>query len=54
MAEEFVRLAGVDIYNLKNVCEGHIMLSNNRTKYQSSILGVYGQNGSGKTTLIDA
>ena len=54
MAEEFVRLAGVDIYNLKNVCEGHIILSNNRTKYQSSILGVYGQNGSGKTTLIDA
>jgi len=54
MAEEFVRLAGVDIYNFKNVCEGHITLSCDQTKYQASILGVYGQNGSGKTTLIDA
>lgn len=47
-----VRIASIEIHNLKNVGYGRVDLLND--KYSSSVLGLYGQNGSGKTTLIKA
>lgn len=47
-----VRIASIEIRNLKNVGYGRVDLLNNR--YRSSVLGLYGQNGSGKTALIRA
>ncbi len=49
-----VRIEKIEIQNFKNVKNGQINLINNRKKYKSNILGIYGQNGSGKTALIDA
>lgn len=46
-----VRLAEVEINNLKNVVHGVIELSNRR---RGNILGIYGQNGSGKTVAVDS
>ncbi len=54
MKEANVRLIGISICNFKNVRQGNVSFLNRRKKYQSSVLGVYGQNGSGKTALIDA
>ena len=49
-----VRLDSVEIFNFKNVKHGFLDFDNTRKKYNSSILGLYGQNGSGKTALIEA
>lgn len=49
-----VRLDSVEILNFKNVKHGFLDFDNTRKKYNSSILGLYGQNGSGKTALIEA
>ena len=49
-----VRLDSVEILNFKNVKHGSLDFENVRKKYNSSILGLYGQNGSGKTALIEA
>ena len=54
MAGRVVRLSEITIRNLKNVKQGNLEFSNPRKKYQTSVLGLYGQNGSGKTALIDA
>lgn len=49
-----VRIKKITISNLKNVVYGTVSLENNKKKYRSSILGLYGQNGSGKTALINS
>lgn len=54
MNEAIVRLEDIIIKNIKNVEWGHINLDNHKSKYASSVLGLYGQNGSGKTVLINA
>lgn len=54
MRNSSVRLTELSIQNFKNVKSGQLHFGNRRKKYQSSILGLYGQNGSGKTALIDA
>lgn len=54
MKGTIVRIKSVEIKNFKNVKYGILNFENNRKKYNSSVLGLYGQNGSGKTALIDA
>ena len=54
MAERVVRLSEISIRDLKNVKHGSLDFHNPRKRYQTSVLGLYGQNGSGKTALIDA
>ena len=52
-----VRLASLELSNIKNVKNGKIIMPNTYKKNMSynnaEILGVYGQNGSGKTAVID-
>ncbi|HSQ41643.1 MAG TPA: AAA family ATPase [Fibrobacteraceae bacterium] len=47
MEDAVVRLISMGLGNFKNVGQGNI-------KFQTQILGIYGQNGSGKTAVIDA
>ena len=53
-----VRLAALEITNIKNVRNGRIVMPNANQKQLSykkaEVLGLYGQNGSGKTAVIDA
>ena len=53
-----VRLAALEISNIKNVRNGRIVMPNAGQKQLSykkaEVLGLYGQNGSGKTAVIDA
>lgn len=52
-----VRLASLNISNIKNVRNGQIIMPNVCRKQlfykNAEVLGVYGQNGSGKTAVID-
>ena len=56
--ESIVRLASLDISNIKNVKNGQIVMPNAYRKQmfnkKAEVLGIYGQNGSGKTAIIDA
>lgn len=55
--ESVVRLASLNILNIKNVRSGQIVLPMTFRKQLSyrhaEVLGLYGQNGSGKTAVID-
>ena len=57
MADTIVRLASLEISNIKNVKNGKIVMPGvsckNPVRDTAEILGVYGQNGSGKTAVID-
>lgn len=57
MKEKIVRLASLEISNIKNVKNGRIMmpgvLNKKTVQNAAEILGIYGQNGSGKTAIID-
>ena len=55
MENHVVRLARLEINNIKNVVRGVIDLErkNSEEKRTGSILGIYGQNGSGKTVVVD-
>ena len=52
-----VRLASLNIFNIKNVRKGQIVMPDAFRKQLSyknaEVLGIYGQNGSGKTAVID-
>lgn len=56
--ESIVRLASLNISNIKNVKNGQIVMPNSYRKQmfnkKAEVLGIYGQNGSGKTAIIDA
>ena len=45
-----IRLAAMEIENIKNVGYGRLEFSQGKS---GSILGIYGQNGSGKTVVVD-
>lgn len=57
MEERIVRLASLEISNIKNVKNGRIVmpgvLNKNPIRNTAEVLGIYGQNGSGKTAVID-
>lgn len=50
MKQNTVRLAAMEIDNVKNVKHGRLDFAKSRN---GSILGIYGQNGSGKTVAVD-
>jgi len=56
--KNIVRLASLELSNIKNVRKGRIVMPNMHRKHLSysnaEVLGLYGQNGSGKTAAIDA
>ena len=58
--KEFMRIVGITIEGIKNVCHGSIKINTtNNTNEEDlsksgSILGIYGQNGSGKSTILEA
>lgn len=56
--KNIVRLASLELSNIKNVRNGRIVMPNMHRKHLSynnaEVLGLYGQNGSGKTAAIDA
>lgn len=58
--KEFIRIVGITIEGIKNVCYGSIKINslneieNNNFLESGSILGIYGQNGSGKSTVLEA
>lgn len=54
MGNSTVRIARIEIRQVKNVERGSIDLENARNMNRASVLGMYGQNGSGKTALIEA
>lgn len=58
MGNVTVRLAALQLKNIKNVKNGKIIMPNTTNKVLSAdnaeILGIYGQNGSGKTAIVDA
>ncbi|WP_423055575.1 AAA family ATPase [Acetobacterium carbinolicum] len=57
MKDVVVRIAGIEMVNIKNVSYGKIELQGNQSAVDSEmkadILGIYGQNGSGKTAVIE-
>ncbi len=57
MKDTIVRLASLELSNIKNVKNGKIVMPGRMgkepIKNQAEILGIYGQNGSGKTAVID-
>lgn len=57
MEEKIVRLASLEISNIKNVKNGRIVmpgvLNKSPIRNTAEVLGIYGQNGSGKTAVID-
>ncbi len=57
MRNSIVRLASLEIANIKNVKNGKIVmpgaLGKEPIRDKAEILGIYGQNGSGKTAVID-
>ena len=58
--KEFMRIVGITIEGIKNVCHGSIKINATNNKNEEdfsksgSILGIYGQNGSGKSTILEA
>lgn len=58
MEDRIVRLASLEISNIKNVKNGKIVmpgaLCKNPIQNAAEVLGIYGQNGSGKTAVIDS
>lgn len=57
MMHTIVRLASLELSNIKNVKNGRIVMPGGMGKEpirgKAEILGIYGQNGSGKTAVID-
>lgn len=57
MKDRIVRLASLEISNIKNVKNGKIVMPEAFGKEpiqdKAEVLGIYGQNGSGKTAVID-
>lgn len=51
-----VRVAALEIKNLKNVVSGEVTfpISKSKSFNHADVLGIYGQNGSGKTAVIEA
>lgn len=47
-----IKVAKIEIYNIKNVKKGNIDF--NLTDKNAAIIAIYGQNGSGKTAIINA
>ena len=50
MKQNVIRLAALEIDNIKNVKHGKLKFAKGK---KGSILGIYGQNGSGKTVVVD-
>ena len=57
MMDTIVRLASLELSNIKNVKNGRIVMpggmGKDAVRDKAEILGIYGQNGSGKTAVID-
>lgn len=56
----YIRILKIEIQNFKNISYGKLqfpscdVVKNGVPKFESDVIGIYGQNGSGKTALVEA